>query len=459
MDEGVSMRAILDELCTEYSDSKLEALDALLRGDRPTDDQLRASGIDRIDSDTRFKGAVNFLAVYTFRDELVPGMIANKLSREMGALESTTSAFEKKSVNHNWTGGQPMRLGMSREGVCLSARESTRLMENPPTADQARDRELTDRGGFDVLIPAAATLVGDNCIDTIALETFAVRKGDGDRNSREAHKAILALGVCGGLVFDPQSISLSQRVGSDFNDEWRKCGAFTQRKSADRVGVGIREYLADLELTNIPDGEEGNVQAFKPQRARGLCLGLTSRGENLAKNLKRSIDLNTGAILPEVAVCDTPKFDKPGHLTRGECRLEKIVLFLLLRLKLLSAETPITRLANNNNMANPITQSDIIDCLVHFVDDEQHLFFAGVSRGWRSAWGERPPYTRAVTVHTTLPQLRQCFECGQPLEANVCRAIAALGKLTLLQCARASGCPWDADTCSQAAKNGHLKNA
>eukprot|EP00752_Nemacystus_decipiens_P015086 g13440.t1 len=70
-------------------------------------------------------------------------------------------------------------------------------------------------------------------------------------------------------------------------------------------------------------------------------------------------------------------------------------------------------------MANPITQLDIVNWLIHFVDDEQHLFFAGVSRAWRGAWGERPLHTRAVTAHTTVRQLKQCFECGQPLEAKL----------------------------------------
>ena len=39
----------------------------------------------------------------------------------------------------------------------------------------------------------------------------------------------------------------------------------------------------------------------------------------------------------------------------------------------------------------------------------------------------------------------------------VCRAIAAVGKVEVLQWARANGCDWDSGTCEAAAGGGHLE--
>lgn len=108
-------------------------------------------------------------------------------------------------------------------------------------------------------------------------------------------------------------------------------------------------------------------------------------------------------------------------------------------------------------MENPLsTGADITSYLAEFVDDEQYLFFAMVSREWRVAWGQRrPKVTRAVTSDTTLPQLLYSFECGLGKSSTVCDAAAAIGRLDLLQCARSFGCPWGS-VCSKAAAGGHL---
>jgi hypothetical protein len=44
-----------------------------------------------------------------------------------------------------------------------------------------------------------------------------------------------------------------------------------------------------------------------------------------------------------------------------------------------------------------------------------------------------------------------------PWDAATCSMAARGGHLALLQWARANGCPWDARTCSKAARGGHLE--
>ncbi|CAM9686416.1 unnamed protein product, partial [Scytosiphon promiscuus] len=62
---------------------------------------------------------------------------------------------------------------------------------------------------------------------------------------------------------------------------------------------------------------------------------------------------------------------------------------------------------------NPLdTKVDIVACLAEFVDDEDHLFFTGVSSLWKEAWGQRPRITRAIADHTTVSQLACSFASG-----------------------------------------------
>lgn len=240
---GADMKTVLSGECAEYTDSKLEVLDALLRGEPPTDEQLDASGVYPMDSITWFDGAVNYLAVYTFRDKERALLMCRKMETEMGIRTETVAAFRQKVTRHEWESGRPMRLGMSGEGLYVSAQKYSWWMENPTDAERARaglDKHrstLTD--GFYFMIPAAATLVGDGCLDTITVEAYVIREGDGDRNSREAHEAILALGLCGGLVFDPESLSLSQRVGSSFTDERQERGGVYGSRPAFLFGETI----------------------------------------------------------------------------------------------------------------------------------------------------------------------------------------------------------------------------
>ncbi|CAN0070233.1 unnamed protein product, partial [Ectocarpus fasciculatus] len=89
----------------------------------------------------------------------------------------------------------------------------------------------------------------------------------------------------------------------------------------------------------------------------------------------------------------------------------------------------------------------VMSYLAEFVDDNQYLFFASVSRGWRDVWGKRPTVTKALTVDTSVSQLLLSFECGLRRTAAVCETVAGMGRLDLLQRARAMGCQWNENTC------------
>ena len=46
---------------------------------------------------------------------------------------------------------------------------------------------------------------------------------------------------------------------------------------------------------------------------------------------------------------------------------------------------------------------------------------------------------------------------GCPWDADTCSNAASYGHMILLQWARSQGCPWNESTCSSAASNGHLE--
>lgn len=114
-------------------------------------------------------------------------------------------------------------------------------------------------------------------------------------------------------------------------------------------------------------------------------------------------------------------------------------------------------LSKPHQMQHPVmTNADIIYNLVEFVDHSRYLFFASVSRAWHTAWGKRPTATSYASSHSSLSQLLHSFECGLPRSAKVCTAIACVGNLELLQCARDHGCRWEWSTRREVALAGHL---
>lgn len=106
------------------------------------------------------------------------------------------------------------------------------------------------------------------------------------------------------------------------------------------------------------------------------------------------------------------------------------------------------------------TNTDVLSHLLNFVPDDQYLFFAVVSRTWRSAWGEaqRISATKQATQDSSESQLQESLEAGLPLDkVHLSEALARHGHLDLLQLARKHGCAWGAATCSAAAGAGHLE--
>ena len=73
---------------------------------------------------------------------------------------------------------------------------------------------------------------------------------------------------------------------------------------------------------------------------------------------------------------------------------------------------------------------DVVNGLAGFVGQD-FLFFGGVSRAWRSAWGNRPAETRRITAHTSVAQLLDSLECGLHLAAELCEAAARVGRRVL----------------------------
>ena len=94
-----------------------------------------------------------------------------------------------------------------------------------------------------------------------------------------------------------------------------------------------------------------------------------------------------------------------------------------------------------------IGKVDVISHISAFTANDQFLFFASVSTDWRRAWGKPSTTTRAVTAGTSLSMLEHCFECGLGDNSAVCEGAARLGRLDLLQCARAHLCPFG-ETCN-----------
>ena len=74
--------------------------------------------------------------------------------------------------------------------------------------------------------------------------------------------------------------------------------------------------------------------------------------------------------------------------------------------------------------------ADVLNGLAGFVEQD-FLFFGGVSRAWRSAWGNRPAETIAMAAHTTVAQLLDSLECGLHLAAKLCADAAGLGRRVL----------------------------
>lgn len=109
-------------------------------------------------------------------------------------------------------------------------------------------------------------------------------------------------------------------------------------------------------------------------------------------------------------------------------------------------------------MDNPLVEKeDVVSHMSEFVGEDEHLFFILVCRVWHDKWSlhHNHTVTRAVTADTTVSQLQFSIDHALCRTTKVCKAIAELGRLDLLKCARQNGLPWDKGTCSAAASGGH----
>eukprot|EP00752_Nemacystus_decipiens_P018239 g16367.t1 len=98
------------------------------------------------------------------------------------------------------------------------------------------------------------------------------------------------------------------------------------------------------------------------------------------------------------------------------------------------------------------TDSTVLRHLLTFVAGDGFLFIAGVSRGWRDAWGvERAPETTIDAAVESPSRLGWARASGLEWGANVCARAAAGGHLATLRYARALKCPWDWRTSAHAA--------
>lgn len=100
------------------------------------------------------------------------------------------------------------------------------------------------------------------------------------------------------------------------------------------------------------------------------------------------------------------------------------------------------------------TQADIIFLVAEFADG--YLFFALVSRRWKSTWESRG-LPKATTYPFSVSQLLFAFDSGLPRESTpMCKIAARRGNLDVLRCAWTNGGTLDGDTLSAAALEGHL---
>lgn len=99
---------------------------------------------------------------------------------------------------------------------------------------------------------------------------------------------------------------------------------------------------------------------------------------------------------------------------------------------------------------------DVMTVLANLLSN-QYVFFAGVSKDWRSACGHLPKLTQAITADTSVSQLQWSFDCGLSKGAMVSERIAEHCNIEVLQCAHSNGCVLFAEACYKAAARGDLE--
>ena len=99
---------------------------------------------------------------------------------------------------------------------------------------------------------------------------------------------------------------------------------------------------------------------------------------------------------------------------------------------------------------------DCIECIANYIDPSYHVVFKHVCRDYRAVL---PVKTKSVIADYTssVSMIQWARANGCPWNKNMCSKVARGGHLEVLQWAHANGCPWDEDTCFWAAGCGHLE--
>lgn len=239
MGDETSTDDVLREACGEYRPQQVLALDRLR--ERPlTPTEMRESGIEKFVHGKHYEGQMNYMNYYVFRSKKAALDMIRKWGSDMGVGASLCGALRAKVNRHDWDSGEPLRLGISGEGLPASTHKYANGLQKPPTEARARKpRQVNGRVANDGPawnVPAGLVLAGAGAISTVRTETYVWKTGDPDRAWREVHEAIGAVVFLGGLVWSPESLGLNQKVGGTFTDEQRSRGG---KYSAPCAFVGL----------------------------------------------------------------------------------------------------------------------------------------------------------------------------------------------------------------------------
>lgn len=107
---------------------------------------------------------------------------------------------------------------------------------------------------------------------------------------------------------------------------------------------------------------------------------------------------------------------------------------------------------------NPLRDhSDVLRTLLPFAAKQGYVFVGGVSKQWRTAWGERSKKSRMAVAVQSVSCLAWARDRGCRWDTTTCRRAAAGGSLEALEYARTQGCQWDEQSRAGAAGGEHLE--
>ena len=109
---------------------------------------------------------------------------------------------------------------------------------------------------------------------------------------------------------------------------------------------------------------------------------------------------------------------------------------------------------------NPLgDHPDVIAHTMTFVCRTCYLFFAGVSKQWKTAWtaDKRPKMTSLRAAAQSPSRLAWARRCRCAWNLHTCAMTASVGSMESLKYVRGKGCGWNEKTCESAAGAGNLE--